>query len=100
MPDSTLLLRPSDARYERVKRIIPAFEWPVIALDPAHTLTLDLRVGLGRRNLEEMDRFYDLPWPGCSGERPNARPRRRSYTLSSSQRSVRSPNRGISSLTS
>ena len=33
MPDSSLLLRPSDARYERVKTIIPAIEWPVFADD-------------------------------------------------------------------
>jgi quinolinate synthase len=33
MPDSSLLLRPSDARYERVKTVIPAIEWPVFADD-------------------------------------------------------------------
>src|SRR5262252_2848818 len=40
MPDSALLLRPSDARYERVKSIIPAVEWPVYAddIDAIHAL--------------------------------------------------------------
>src|SRR5579871_2251716 len=33
MPDSTLLYRPSDARYQRVKSVIPAIEWPVYADD-------------------------------------------------------------------
>ena len=33
MPDSSLLLRPSDALYERVKSVIPAMEWPVFADD-------------------------------------------------------------------
>jgi quinolinate synthase len=33
MPDSTPLLRPSDTRYERVKTVIPAIEWPVFADD-------------------------------------------------------------------
>src|SRR6201998_4291840 len=33
MPDSTLLFRPSDARYERVKAVIPAIEWRVYADD-------------------------------------------------------------------
>src|ERR1700760_4844064 len=33
MPDSILLFRPSDARYERVKSVIPAIEWPVYADD-------------------------------------------------------------------
>src|ERR1700739_3302411 len=33
MPDSTLLFRPSDARYERVKAVIPAMEWRVYADD-------------------------------------------------------------------
>jgi quinolinate synthase len=33
MPDSTLLLRPSDALYDRVKTVIPPVEWPVFADD-------------------------------------------------------------------
>jgi len=33
MPDSALLLRPSDLAYERVKTVIPAIEWPAFAGD-------------------------------------------------------------------